>query len=367
MKKSIKSNQKRPKRCPSCNGNKIHKHGLSNNKMRWKCTSCNKTFVRKRKDQRDKQRFKIFLKWVDGFTIDDLSKIHYKSEATIKRIIYYFLRKDVTWGVDLNKYKYLVFDGKYLFGREYCLITLLDAMTNIPIAAKIVKSESRKYIEPWLRQLKKDGLEPISVTTDGKPTVIKAFKMVYPNIITQRCLVHIQRQIKSWVRIPPKTEPGKDLSLLINKLPYINTIKQKSLFIQEYNGLISKHKNYFIDLSKKLTINNYRDNIQYNKDFKFNKEVYDPIKDALRIKTSTEKDLDKAYKLVKTAYSEMFHYLRDKNIAKTTNSIEGYFKKIQKIKGFDHCGLVEEHLFKLIEYKVVYDFNKKVSKKPNKK
>ncbi len=210
-----------------------------------------------------------------------------------------------------------------------------------------------------VKTIERKRLKPISVTTDGLDTVRKAFEAIFPNIIIQRCLFHIKLQGRKWLRIPPRTKPVKDLSLLVNRLVSIDTERQKSQFIQDYNKLVLKHRNYFKELSKKLTIDNYRNNIRYNKDFEFNKEEYNPIKDTLRIKTSTEKDLDKAYRIIKLAYPEMFHYLKDNNIAKTTSPLEGYFKQIQKLKGFDHNGLTKDNLFKLIEHKIAYDFNKK--------
>ncbi len=157
MKKQLETGQKKPKKCLFCGGNKIHKHGLVNNKIRWKCVSCNKTFTRKRPDVKQKRLLVWFEYYLQGLTLKQLSELSGYSTSFLWKYINDQLNKPVSNNINLSKYQYLIFDGKYLFGRKYCLIVLMDALTNIPIASKIVKSETRKYIEPWLKQLKEKG------------------------------------------------------------------------------------------------------------------------------------------------------------------------------------------------------------------
>ncbi len=351
---------KRRLKCVKCGSKNTKKKGkTSSGKQRYYCLDCKASFVIKRPDIKQRNYRVWFNKYLEGYTLKQISQLSGYSTSFLWKYINKQLNKPISNNVDLSEYKYLIFDGKYLFGRKYCLIVLMNAIDNKPIASKIVKSETRKYIEPWLKELKRNGLEPKSVTIDGLITVRKAFKTVFPEIIIQRCLFHIKLQIIAWIRIPPKTEPGRDLVNLIKGLTSINTTRQKSLFIQAYNNLILKHRQCFKELNNKIYTDNFRKHINYNKS---NKDKYNSRKDITKIRTSTERDLIKAYNLIKTAYPNMFHYLKDNNIPITTSPLEGYFKQIQKLKGFDHCGLTKDNLFKLIEHKITYDFNKKNEK-----
>lgn len=226
----------------------------------------------------------------------------------------------------LSSHSHIVFDGKYLFGRKYCLLAILDALTKQPIICTVVKAENRKHLLPWLLSLKENGLNPKAVTTDGKQTAIYAFQELWHGITTQRCLFHIQLQVRAWVREKPKYTSTKALLSLVNSIDSINSGMQARLFEQQFTTLNKIH----VD-----ELNSF--------------DHTHPIQsDALR-----------AYSLVKYALKDCFHYLSDPKIAKTTSALEGYFKQIQRIKGFDHNGLSREHLFNFIAWKIYYSNHKK--------
>jgi transposase-like protein len=79
--------------------------------------------------------------------------------------------------------------------------------------------EKKAYIEEDLRFLKYHmGYdEIISCTCDGGIGIVSALKEVYPNIIIQRCLVHIQRQVRAYISKHSKSSAGKDLARLMKK------------------------------------------------------------------------------------------------------------------------------------------------------
>ncbi len=345
---------KRKLKCIKCGLKNTRKNGKTkNSKQRYYCKDCKASFVIKRSDTRQRNYKVWFNKYLEGYTYKKLSEISKLSAKTLWTIVKNESNKPVLANVNYSNYKYLIFDAKYLFGRKYCLIILMDALTNIPIAAKVVKSETRKYIEPWLEELKKNGLESISVTTDGLDTVRKAFEVVFPNIITQRCLFHIKLQGQKWLRIPPRTEIGKELTAMLNRLMLVKNEQQKEQWIKSYLDLKIKYKDYLDYLLSKPAKQSFRKQLNYSK-----KDNYNSVKDTLKIRTAIEKDLLSTINLIDNALSNMFHYLEDKNIVRTTSPVEGYFKKVQKIKGFNHCGLTEDHLFKILEHKIIYDFNK---------
>ena len=55
-------------------------------------------------------------------------------------------------------------------------------------------AEGPSYLNPFCAQLKERGLVPRSATVDGNLHVMRILRTLWPGILIQRCLVHIQRQ-----------------------------------------------------------------------------------------------------------------------------------------------------------------------------
>lgn len=276
-----------------------------------------------RPDKKQANESVWFTKWIkDGFTIKQLTEVSGYSRAKLQRIILNNLALTPPQNKDFTTIKHLIFDGKYLFGRKFCLLVIMDTQTNKPIAGFIAKAESKVHIIPWLLSLKEQGLKPIAVTTDGKQTAIAAFKQVWPGIITQRCLFHIKLQTRAWIRAKPKHESSRDLMKFVAKIDQVKSLSMVQDYKKRYLDLTIKHK---AELEK------------------FNPGH--PI----------ESDILRAFSLLKYALPHCFYYLEDPRISATSNALEGYFKQIQNIRGFMHCGLTEEHLFNFIKWKLYYE------------
>lgn len=222
----------------------------------------------------------------------------------------------------MSDYKYIAFDGKFLFGRKYSLLVVYDVLTNKPIASTVASGENRASIVPWLRKLKTQGLEPIAVTTDGLRAGVYSFRTVWPDILTQRCLFHVKLQITAWARIPPRTELGKDLTEYVNQLFYVTDQDKADRFYLGYQDIVKRHQGTIQNLDRNRTL---------------------------------DRDLLRAVSVIQYALPSLFHYINDPNIAKTTSGLEGYFKQIQNIRGFRHNGLTEEHLFDFLKWKICLD------------
>lgn len=307
-----------------CGSINIRKNGFtSKGKIRFRCVDCGKSSTRKRPDARTKKLATWFYFWIDGYTLKQLGKLSGYSKTYLRQIILRELAKDPMVSDDLSSYKYLVFDGKLLFGRKYSLLVIYDALTNKPIASTVATGhENRDGIIPWLTKLKTQGLQPNAVTTDGQRAGIYSFKEVWPDIVTQRCLFHIKLQITAWARIPPRTELGKALTLYVNQLFCVTNASKADDFYQGYLDILEQYKESIAKLDRRNTL---------------------------------DRDLLRAVSVIKHALPDLFHYLDDPNIAKTTSGLEGYFKQVQDVRGFRHNGLTEEHLFNFIKWKVFFD------------
>jgi len=285
--------------------------------------SCGHSFIRKRPDKKVSNEQVWFRLWVDdNYTVKQLMRDSGYSQSKLRRILLRKLATAVPARTNLAQFTHIIFDGKYLFGRKFCLLVILDAITNQPIAGTVVKAENRKHTIPWLQLLKDQGLNPIAVTTDGKQTAIRAFGELWPAVITQRCLFHIKLQVEAWVREKPRYESARALLPLTGAICSVASTAQADIFKQRFNIL---YKNYKCEL-----------------------ESFDSTHPV-------QGDTIRAYSMVRNALDHCFHYLDDSQISKTTSSLEGYFKQIQRIRGFGHNGLTQEHLFHFIEWKIYYD------------
>lgn len=161
----------------------------------------------------------------------------------------------------------------------------------------------------FLSALREHQLFPKSATVDGNTHLIKALRMYWPDIIIQRCLIHIRRQGLMWCRRFPKRRDAKALRELFLQVTSIHTEAQRDCFIAQF---YSWERNY-----------------------------------GHRIASSPERgwvfsDLKRARSMLLSALPDMFHYLQDSCIVKSTNALEGYFGRMKQ-RYRQHRGLARRH------------------------
>jgi transposase-like protein len=187
----------------------------------------------------------------------------------------------------------------------------MDASTNTIIAGEYGVSEfSIPQLRAFLQPLKRRGLTPVSCTIDGNPQLYKVLKILWPDVIIQRCLVHIQRQGLSWCRRPPKRTDAKHLRNLFKDVCSIDSLQKQEQFMSQ---LMQFENRFGIDIA-----------IQPEKGWVFS-------------------DIKRARSMLVKAVPNMFHYLNDVNIPKTTNALEGYYSRLKE-RYRQHRGLTRDKL-----------------------
>lgn len=219
------------------------------------------------------------------------------SEKTLRRIIDRALIKTPKLQQkSFSKSKYLIFDGTFLSQRK-CILTLMDFQSNAILHGKYGLSESSKHdLFSFFYPLKLNGLEPRSFTVDGNQHVAKVLVQLWPNILIQRCIIHIQRQGLMWCRMNPKRTDAKKLREIFLQIPKITTHQQ-------------------------------RDNFIY--DFQLWEEKYGSILKSVPEKGWVLSDLKRARSALIYALPNMFHYIDDHSIPKNTNTVEGFFARLK--------------------------------------
>lgn len=218
------------------------------------------------------------------------------SRAKLNRIINYWLNNPPQIQSRLEQHQYLILDGTFIH-RPVSLITLMDAKANRVIYGQYgIEEESESDLLAFFEPLVKKGLAPKSFTTDGKPQVIRTIRAIWPNILIQRCLVHIQRQGLAWCRHEPKMTYSRKL---------------REIFLQVAHIYTREERDQFIELVKKWEE-------RYGHDIQVHPE-----------KGRVFSDIRRARSMLLKALPDMFHYLEDPNIPRSTNGLEGYYSRVK--------------------------------------
>ncbi len=291
---------------------RVKKDGFyTNGRQRWFCHSCRRSFSwqnRKGKQANEQKWFRCWL--IEGDSIRQISNLSGHSRAKLNRIINHWLSQAPPASSTALTPHYLIFDGTFLH-RPQSIVTLMDAQTNTIITGQYgVKESSASQLLTFFRPLIKRGLAPISCTVDGNPQVIKVLTVLWPNIIIQRCLVHVQRQGLSWCRREPKAVYSRKLRAIFLKVCCIRTKEERDQFLE----LVRKWE-----------------------------ERYGQYIQAHPEGGRVFSDIRRARSMLLKAIPDMFHYLENEGIPNSTNSLEGYYSRL-KAHYRQHRGLSQEKL-----------------------
>ena len=187
-------------------------------------------------------------------------------------------------------------DGTFLLGR-IGILAIMDAASHKIIAGRYgIAENASSQVRYFLSSLRKTGLYPTSCVSDGNPQVIRVIKELWPDIVMQRCLVHIQRQGLMWCRRFPKRTDSKLLRKLFLRVVTItnqeectNFLIQLYLWEKRYGSIIGKS----------------------------------------RERGRVFSDIRRARSMLIKAIPDMFHYLDNPDIPKSTNGLEGYFSRLK--------------------------------------
>jgi hypothetical protein len=252
---------------------------------------------------------------VENYSIRQLCQISGYSASKIARIKNYWLDQIPEEQIDFSKVQYMIYDATY-FHKDGCLLNLMDAIDQRIISHIYVKKESYINANPWLSSLKRQGLNPVGITIDGEQSTLRALKQVWPAARLQRCLYHIQHEGKRWLRTYPKTDAGKQLRMLLSTLCNIKTVKERDLFVQNYQLWLTQYHEFISSLPKSII---------------------------------AFKDLQRTLVLINNALPDMFYYLDDDNICSTTNALEGFHSRL-KSDYQRHRGLTKQHRINYIHW-----------------
>jgi len=232
-------------------------------------------------------------------TLEEIAKQKKCSISTIQRLFKNYLNNPPTPQIKENNNCHLIIDGTY--HSDFCIINYFDSDLKHLQYFEIAKTENYRDFKLSLELLKSAGLNIASITSDGHRELILAVKEVLPGIKHQRCIIHVQRTAANYLTIFPRSEAGKELRKIVRDLHRINNRQEKNEWVAKFDYWNFNHREYINDRRRSFDSNH----------------LY------------THSEIRKARSVIKNSLPNLFYYLDDPKIPKSTNGLESRFSYLK--------------------------------------
>lgn len=270
-----------------------------------------------------------FRKWVlERQTYEYLSRDSGLSVSTLQRTFKYFLSKAPKTKIIKRNSVHLRMDATYF--EQFCMVAYQDDYDGYTQLIRFTDGEHFEEIKEDLENLILLGVKLESITSDGHKSILKAIKKAVPDVLSQRCLVHIQRMCLLWLTKYPIHISGQELRKLVLYILKIKTNNDKLFWKKEFDAWYIRHKEYLNEKSYNQETNRY---------------------------WYKHKLLRRSYQTIKRALPNMFHYLENSKIPNTTNGIEGYFSHLKNHLNL-HRGLTTKNRMNFIKWYIHFSNEK---------
>jgi hypothetical protein len=314
------------KSCWGCGSSEVIRWGFQGGKQRLKCKHCGLLFTRQNKSVAQSNRFVWFRKWVlERQTLLQLSKASGYSVRSLKSYFHQYLAKAPILPVYPKEKLHLIIDGTY-FSNNICLIIYRDNEIKFTQLYRLTDDERYEEIREDLNNLLSLGIHIASITCDGHRSILKAIKHTCKDTIVQRCIVHIQRECRSWLTLRPQSKEGLQLLQIVNHLHLVANEYRYQLWLRQIYDWHEEHKDYINEKSR------------------------NPVSGRYWYK---HKMVRKSFIYIKNALPNMFHYLKNDKIPKSTNGLESYFGHL-KNHVLLHRGLTKTHRKNFIKWYIYF-------------
>ena len=297
------------------------KWGYQNLKSRFRCKSCGIYFTWSNKGVKEANSFVWFEKWViEKQTYATLSRDSGHSKRALQMLFEKYLKQAPSYAVKRREQVHLLIDGTYISG-NICLVVYRDNEIKYTQLFRITTDEIFEEIREDLANMKQLGVQVVSITCDGHPALLKAIKKVYSKVLVQRCLFHVQHHAETKLSRHPKTIAGFELLKIVKHISLIKTELQKQYWLRSFIDWDTEHQAF----------------LQEHVIIEKNQKRY------------IHKDLRSARRSVIRAIPNMFHYLTNPSIPKTTNGLESFFGHLKDNLSI-HRGLTTKHRKNFIKW-----------------
>lgn len=201
---------------------------------RWRCTSpdCGASTTKARKDLQLAADFGTFIDCVTGTaSVADAAAARQMSRRSLERRFRTFWLIDIPHNID----HFRVYDQVFIDGTYTGAGCLLIAATRTHVLNWVW---TRHETTAAYLQLLEPLQPPLMVVLDGGSGAYSAIRRVWPTTTIQRCLVHAQRVVRSYVTQQPRTDAGRaiyQLALELTKVDDLNKAAAWTVNLQQFH------------------------------------------------------------------------------------------------------------------------------------
>ncbi len=215
----------------------------------------------------------------------------------------------------------LLIDGTYFTG-NLCLALYRDDAIKFSQLYRLTDSEWEEEIREDLKNLLSPGVQIESITCDGYRAILNAARKECKGVTVQRCIVHIQRLCKIWLTQTPQRLAGIELLKIVRVLHFVNDKEQWGYWIVSLIHWYKKHGPFINEKSFNQITGRY---------------------------WYTNKMIRRSFITIKRVLPNMFHYLDNPKIPKSTYGLESYFGQLKDNLSI-HRGLSYKHRKNFIKW-----------------
>lgn len=171
----------------------------------------------------------------------------------------------------------------------------------------------------------------IGVATDGGDNIIRAVQYVLSNIPRQRCVVHVQRECLACITRTPRTPEGRSFKTLVDNISDVRSQNDMLWWLKTYDRWRQDNEEYVMQTA---------------------------IIPSTGCKYYVHDDLRKAFIHLRRALPNLFTYITNPGVPKTTNALECFFGHI-KTQLRIHRGLSETRVDNFVKWYLFFADEKK--------
>jgi len=202
------------------------------------------------------------------------------------------------------------------------MVLYYDSQIRYTQMYRFTDKERYLQIKEDLENIQSLGIKIKAITCDGHRAILKAIKEACGDVIMQRCLVHIHRESNIWLRQKPVNQQSVCLKQIVNLLFKIKVENDKILWIKLFHAWYETNRNYINE--KKINTETGRWWYRH-------------------------KNIRRTAVMIKHAIPNMFHFLDNESIPKSTNCVESFFGHLKDTLSI-HCGLTKNNRQAFIQW-----------------
>jgi hypothetical protein len=289
--------------------------------QRYRCGECSGTGVRARGDLVEAKRMRLFERWLTGKSTS--SEVASSASVTRRTAVRWF---EAFWSnpprpVGRTRSRILVVDGVSVVKRDAVALLAGDPTTSRPVGWAFADRECHGAWREFFLRLRRSGADPECVVSDGQKGLLKAVREVFPGAKVQRCVVHVHRQAMAWLTRNPKTDAGRELRPIVSALLLVRTQGQRDAWLE---SLLSWERGH-ADFLKERT---YGECGWWY----------------------THRKLRAVRSLLRNAAPDLFRYVDDPSIPRTSNHVEGGLNSRIKELLRSHRGISKHQRLALVSW-----------------